>query len=187
LTRAYDSARRAVNLDPSNIRGQQALMMALALRGDHAAAMKVGAQALALNPNDVEFKGDFGHRLALNGEWDRGCQLVDEALKASTRKIAYYKSIMAICHYFKNDVEQAAIVIRDADASDNPAYHVIAAAILAEAGEMAEAKEHVAWLRKAVPGQLTRFIPSVAQRIARPEDRQRFIDSLRKAGLGAGS
>jgi TolB-like protein/Tfp pilus assembly protein PilF len=187
LTRAYDTARRAVELDAANIRGQQALMMALALRGENAAAIEVGTQALALNPNDVDFKGEFGHRVALNGEWDRGCTLVEEALKASAQKTAYYKSINALCHYFSKDVKQAAIAIRDADAIDNPAYHVIAAAILAEAGDTEQALEHVDWLRKAVPGQLDRFILSVTRRLARPEDRERFLASLRKVGLDAGS
>jgi hypothetical protein len=54
---------------------------------------------------------------------------------------------------------------------------------MAEAGETDEAKQHVAWLEKEVPEQLSRFIPAIAQRLARPEDRQRFIGSLRKAGL----
>ena len=187
LTRAYDTARRAVKLDPSNIRGQQALMMALFLRGDYAAAVAVGTQAFALNPNDIEFKGDFGFRLAMSGDWDRGCRLVDEALKASARKIAYYKIAAALCHYFTNDLAGAVTFIRDADANDNPAYHVIATAILAEAGETAEAKQHVAGSTKTVPEQLHRFIPSVAQRLARPEDQQRFIASLRKAGLTPGA
>jgi TolB-like protein len=183
LTRAYETARRAVTLDPANIRGQQALMMALFFRGDFVSAINVGSQALALNPNDIEFKGDFGYRLAMSGQWDEGCKLIHEALKGSARKIAYYKIAVALCHYFRNDPEQAAIVIRDADASENPVYHVIAAALMAEAGETDEAKQHVAWLEKEVPEQLSRFIPAIAQRLARPEDRQRFIGSLRKAGL----
>jgi TolB-like protein len=183
LTRAYETARRAVTLDPANIRGQQALMMALFFRGDFVSAINVGSQALALNPNDIEFKGDFGYRLAMSGQWDEGCKLIHEALKGSARKIAYYKIAVALCHYFRNDPEQAAIVIRDADAVENPVYHVIAAALMAEAGETDEAKQHVAWLEKEVPEQLSRFIPAIAQRLARPEDRQRFIGSLRKAGL----
>jgi TolB-like protein len=185
LARAYDTARTAVKLDPTNIRGQQALMMAVAFRGDHKQAIEVGTKALTLNPNDVEFKGDFGYRLAMAGEWDRGCQLVEEVLNASSRKIAYYKIAMALCRFFKNDLTQAAIFIRDADASDNPAYHVIATSILTAAGETSEAHEHVAWLQRNVKDDLPRFVPDVAQRLARPEDRQRFIAPLRKAGLAA--
>jgi TolB-like protein len=183
LTRAYDTARNAVRIDPANIRGQQALMMALSLRGEHAAAIEVGSKALALNPNDVEFKGDFGYRLAMAGEWDRGCRFVDDALKASAQKSAYYKIATALCRYFSNDLREAAIFIRDADASENPAYHVIAAAIMAEAGETAEAEEHVAWLERMLKDRLPSFVPDIVQRLARPEDRQRFNESLRKAGL----
>ena len=74
-------------------------------RKDYAEGIDVGERALALNPNDVELKGDFGHRLALFGDWDKGCRLVKEALDSSARKIGYYKTVLALCDFYKNDVQ----------------------------------------------------------------------------------
>jgi len=186
LQRAYDAARRATELDPSNIRAQQALMMVLFFRKDFAAALDAGARALALNPNDVELKGEYGYRLALMGNWPEGCRLIQEARDSSARKIAYLSTALAQCRFNSGDLTGAAALIGDVDAPDNPAYHVIAAAILAAAGEAEASASHRSWLEQNVPRQLPQLLLDMPQRLARPEDRQRFLDALAKAGLTRG-
>ena len=187
LKRGYDAARRAIALDPTNIRGQQALMMTYFFQENYAAAIKVGDEALSLNPNDLEFKGDYGSRLALYGQWDKGCGLVEEALTRSARKNAYQQTILALCHYMKGDLTTASRLIIDADAADNPGYRIMAAAILAEDGRMAEAQEHVEWLSQNASAKLPALLLQVPRRLVRAEDRARFTASIRKAGLDAGS
>ncbi len=186
LERAYDAARRATELDPSNIRAQQAMMMVLFFRKDFAAALDAGARALALNPNDVELKGEYGYRLALMGNWPEGCRLIEEARDSSARKIAYLTTALAQCRFNSGELAGAAALIGDVDAPDNPAYHVIAAAILAAAGEAEAAASHRSWLEHNVPRQLPQLLLDMPQRLARPEDRQRFLDALAKAGLTRG-
>lgn len=183
LERARRAALQATELDPSNVRGQQALMLALFFLKDYPTSIEVGERALTLNPNDVEMKGEFGHRLALYGEWDRGCRLVREALDSSARKIAYYKIILSMCSFFKNDMPLAASLMKQADAGDNPAYHVMAAAFLAQAGDIDAAREHRLWMEKNAPRQLTKLLVELPQRLVRPIDRQRFVDALNKAGF----
>lgn len=187
LTRAYDAARRATELDPSNVRGQQAMMMALFFRKDYGAALDVGAKALAMNPNDLELKGDYGYRLALSGNWTDGCRLVQQAMDGSARKIAYINTALALCRFYGNDLPAAASLVSLADAEENPAYHVVAAAILAEAGEAASAQEHRAWLERNTPRQLDQLLVDLPLRLVRPADRQRFVDALRKAGFAVAS
>jgi TolB-like protein len=185
LDRSFKAARTAIDLDPSNVRGQQALMTALFLKGETAAALDVGKNALTRNPNDVELKGEYGTRLAFSGRWDAGCNLLGDALEASSRKIAYYKTILALCSFFKNDNAEAAQLIRDAEANNNPGYHIIAAAILAEAGHSEWAASHRTWLEQNVPDQLPALLSGLPSRLVQKQDRQRFINSLRKAGLVA--
>ncbi len=187
LTRALDAARRATELDPSNVRGQQALMMALFFSKDVSAAMEVGAKALALNPNDVELKGDYGYRLALSGNWTDGCRLVQEASDTGARKIAYFNTALALCHFYEGDLPTAATLVSAAGADENPAYHVVAAAILAQAGESDAALEHRQWLLQNTPRQLPELLVDLPQRLVQPLDRQRFIDALRKAGFAGAS
>ena len=57
------------------------MMMALFFQKRYSQAIEAGEKAIALNPNDIELKGDFGYRLALTGRWDDGCRLVQEAYK----------------------------------------------------------------------------------------------------------
>ncbi|WP_421695665.1 hypothetical protein [Aestuariivirga sp.] len=187
LTRAYETARRATELDPTNVRGQQALMMALYFRKDFQEAIRIGAKALALNPNDVELKGDYGYRLALSGNWTEGCRLVKEATDTGASRIAYLNTALALCHFFKGDLPAAAALVAEARADENPAYHVVAAAILAEAGESDAALVHRQWLEHNASRQLPELLVDLPQRLVQPLDRQRFMDALRKAGFAGAS
>ena len=183
LVRAHEAARRAIELDSENIRGQQALMMTLFFRREHAAAIDVGRKALALNPNDTEFKGEFGYRLAVSGNWDQGCRLLAEALESSARKTSYYKIGLSLCLYFKGDMKGAATLITEANATENPVYHVLAAALVGETGGEEGAQEHRDWLMANAAGRLPRLLEEIPNRLVRPEDRHKLVSSLRKAGL----
>lgn len=183
LDRALDAARRATELDPANLRAQQALMMALFFRQDYRAALDVGSRALALNPNDVEMRGEYGYRLALSGNWSDGCRLIREARDVSARQIAYLTTALALCHFYSGDLPGAASLVTQANAEDNPAYHVVAAAILAAAGNAGASAQHRAWLERNAPNQLAQLLVDLPQRLVQPDDRQRFLDALRKAGF----
>ncbi|MFN4143862.1 hypothetical protein [Aestuariivirga sp.] len=183
LARAFEAARRAIDLDASNIRARQALMMTLFFQKDYREAIAVGEEALTLNPNDTEFKGDFGSRLALFGAWDRGCALVDDALSTGSRDVAYYEIILSLCRYIKNDFQSAADLVSHARADGNPAYHVIRSAILAEAGRTEEVAQSRKWLDRNVGNELPSLMTSMAERLVRVEDRKRFLSSLGKAGF----
>ena len=78
IDRALVAARRAVELDPENIRALQAEMFALFFHGDVQAAPKVGELAFKINPNDTELAGEYGYRLALSGDWSRGCTMMED-------------------------------------------------------------------------------------------------------------
>lgn len=183
IDRAYEAARRATELDPANVRAQQALMMALFFRKDYDAALDVGKRALVLNPNDVELKGEFGYRLALTGNWPEGCNLIQEARENSARKVAYLTTALSLCRFFGGDATGAANLIMQADAEDNPAYHIISAALLAEAGRSDESARHRDWLQNNMPRQAEQLLVDLPQRLARPNDQRKFLDALRKAGF----
>ncbi len=65
---------------------------------------------------------------------------------------------------------------------DNPQYHLIAAMILGEAGDPQAAAE-VDWTRLHAPHLYANARREIEMRVARPEDVERFLASLRKAGL----
>ncbi|TJV90854.1 MAG: hypothetical protein E5X52_34795, partial [Mesorhizobium sp.] len=182
LDRALAAARRSVGLDPVNIRGRQAEMVALYYHKEIDAALKVGKQTLTINPNDAEFMGEYGERLAVSGNWHDGCQLIAEAHQKNPGS-AYYDVDLALCSYFSGDYPQAAMWIKKSPFPSNPVYHLLAAAIFGEGGYKIAADREVAWLNQNQPDLVKNMRQVVSARLARPQDVEFFLGSLRKAGL----
>lgn len=183
LENALAAARRAVGIDPLNIRGRQAEMLALYFNKEIDAALKVGQQTLTINPNDTEFMGEYGERLAVSGNWDDGCQLIAEARQRNPGSSAYYEADLALCAYFSGDYPQAAMWIKKSPTPSNPIYHVIAAAIFGEGGYKTEADREGAWLNQNQPDLVKNMRQMVSTRLGRSQDVEFLIGSLRKAGL----
>ncbi|MFO0994054.1 MAG: hypothetical protein U1E67_19225 [Hyphomicrobiales bacterium] len=183
IERALDAARRAVELDPQNVRALQAEMFALSFSKEIEAALKVGEQALATNPNDTELMGEYGFRLAMSGNWDRGCALVSQARDRNPGPLAYYEAALALCAYFRGDYQEASMWIKKTTARSNPNYHLIAAAIYGEGGYASDAEREHEWILTNIPGLVPNLRKEAAARFARPEDVEKFVVSLRKAGL----
>ncbi|WEX77476.1 hypothetical protein PYH37_002273 [Sinorhizobium numidicum] len=180
---AMDAARRAVELDPQNVRGLQAEMLVFFLRGDVETALKIGARALEINPSDPELSAEYGLRLALSGEWKRGCELVAGAVSRNPGPLGYFEASLALCSYMQEDYVVAEQWIRAADVRANPLYHFIAAAILGQLQKTAEATNERQWIETNAFDLLKNIRREVALRIHRPEDQAHFMDGLAKAGL----
>jgi TolB-like protein len=183
LERAFAAARRAVELDPLNIRGRQAEMFALYYRREIDAALTVGKEALAINPNDTELMGEYGARLAMSGSWHEGCSLIGEARQRNPSSIGYYDIDLAMCSYFQGDFSQAAMWIRKSPVPSNPIYHVLAAAIFGEGKDRVAAARELAWLDQNQPDLLKNMRQDLSIRLMRPQDVEFVLGSLRKAGL----
>ncbi|RWQ18097.1 hypothetical protein [Mesorhizobium sp.] len=183
LDRALAAARRSVGLDPVNIRGRQAEMVALYYHKEIDAALKVGKQTLTINPNDTEFMGEYGERLAVSGNWHEGCQLIAEARQKNPGS-GYYDVDLALCSYFSGDYTQAAMWINKSPFPSNPVYHLLAAAVFGEGGYKIAADREVAWLNQNQPDLVKNMRQVVSARLARSQDIEFFLGSLRKAGLG---
>ena len=65
----------------------------------------------------------------------------------------------------------------------NPIYHIVAAAILSEGGYKIEADRERAWLEQNQPAWVKNMRQVVSMRLARSQDVETFIGSLRKAGF----
>lgn len=180
---ALDHARRAIKIDPRNVRGQQAYMMALALNGEIDAALKVGEQALSINPNDTDLRAEYGVRLALSGRWREGSDLILDARLRNPGPQGYYEANLALAAYMQRDHQAAALWIRKADVQANPLFHFIAAAIYGQLGDISGSRRERDWITANADRLLQNVHHEVALRIFRPEDRAFFIEGLRLAGL----
>ncbi|WDZ76188.1 hypothetical protein PWG15_16490 [Ensifer adhaerens] len=183
LEQATEAAARAVELDPQDVRALEARMLALFFRGDVDAALAVGARALAINPNDAELAGEYGFRLALSGQWDSGCKLLEQSVARNIGPVRYFEAALSVCSYFGGDYVTAERWSRMADLRSHPFSRVMLLATLGKLGKGAEAQEERKWIETNLPGLLEGVPQEVTLRLRRPQDRQQLLDGLRKAGV----
>ncbi|MDR6755270.1 TolB-like protein [Mycoplana sp. BE70] len=183
LDLAIQAAERAVELDPENVRALQAEMLARFFQGDVETALAVGERAFRINPNDTELSGEYGFRLALSGQWQRGCGIVAETVGRNPGPMGYFQMALAICSYIDGDYSGAERWARLADLRENAVYHLILTAILSQQGKLAQANEERNWLETHAPQFLNDLRKEVALRVHRPQDQQQLYDGLRKAGI----
>ncbi|MBM7048488.1 adenylate cyclase [Rhizobium lusitanum] len=183
MQRALRAARRATQLDASNTRGLQALMMALFFNRELTEAMRVGEQALAINPNDTELMGEFGTRLAMGGQWERGAALLDQAIALNPGGGGYYHGTRALAAYMLHDNPTAVREITKADMQKFPLFHAVAAVIYAEAGMMGDARREGETFVRMRPDFLPNVMAELDMRNVQPGDRDRLMAGLRKAGM----
>ncbi|MGZ2380658.1 adenylate cyclase [Rhizobium leguminosarum] len=183
IKRALDAARRATQIDPNNTRGLQALMTALFFDRQLAESLRVGEQALATNPNDTELMGEFGTRLAIAGQWQRGAALLDQAIALNPGSGGFYHGTRALAAYMLRDNHTALLEIGQANMQKFPLFHVVAAIIYAEAGMIDDAHREGQVFVSMRPDFLPNVVTELAMRNMQPEDRDRLIEGLRKAGM----
>jgi TolB-like protein len=183
LDRALEAATKASQLDPDNVRALQAEMLALYFAGRHEAALAIGRRAIVQNPNDTELAGQFGFLAAAAGDWALGCSLLERARERNPGPLGYFEVGLAICAYIRGDFTTATTWIQKTPMLENHIYHLYAAAIYAEAGLTALCETERGWLMARAPKIVANLRPEMAIRFPRAEDRERFLQSLRKAGL----
>ncbi|MEZ0168180.1 adenylate cyclase [Microvirga sp. TS319] len=183
IERSLDAARRAIRLDPENVRSLQALMMALFFAQQPAEALEVGERAVALNPNDTELLGEFGTRLGQAGAWQRGAELLEQALVRNPGHSGYYSGTLAVYAYMQHDYARAEVLIRQAALEKFPLYHFVAAVIYAQLGKVPEATEARDEFLRMRPTIFAHWDDEMAKRNYRPEDAAHFAEGARKAGF----
>lgn len=184
--RAREAAERAVALDPSNVRGLQALMTVLFFSRQPEAALEIGEKALALNPNDTEVLAELGSRVAQAGDWKRGATMIDEAL-ARNPNLAGYHGLAALAYYMLGDDARAVESIRRADQKRFSLYHLVAALIFSRAGLEQEARGSVVAFLKMRPLFFHDFDAELAMRNFNAKDRLVLIEGARRAGFPVGT
>lgn len=180
---ALAAAKRAVELDPFNVRGLEAEMTALYFAKDIEGALAVGKQAMEINPNDTDLMKEYASWLAQSGNWAEGCRLSTEAVERNPARMAYSEAALALCAYFTGNYHEAATRIKRSPAVNNPTYHAMAAAFFAEGGYMEDAARERVWLEANAPGLIKNARQEVAMRLLRKQDVDFFLGSLKKAGL----
>lgn len=182
LALAGKAADRAIELDPQNVRALQALML-VKFSGDVDDALKIGATAYSLNPNDMELAGEYGLRLALAGQWDAGCEMISNIMDRSSGPKGYFEIGLAMCAFMRGDYAKAEAWARRSDLEYNPMHHLVLMAALGAQAKREQAGEEMSWIEANAPDLLTNVRREIDLRVQLPDDQERFYSGLRLAGL----
>jgi len=183
LTTAKVLAERAVRLDPQNARALQALMLASFFGSDITGALRAGEAAYGINPNDTEVAGEYGLRLSMSGKWDKGCELISEAVRKNAGPKGYYEVGMALCSFMRGDAQAAELWSRMSDLNYNPMHRLVLLSILGALGKREQAKEQLDWLNTNSPALIPNVRREVVKRLASQKDQERFFAGLRAGGM----
>ena len=127
--------------------------------------------------------GEFGARLALGGQWQRGAALLDRALAQNPGGGGYYHGSRALAAYMLQQNDTALTEIRQADLGKFPLFHLVAAVIYAQNGMMDEAKREGEAFVRMRPAFIPNIEAELKKRNIPAQDRARMIAGVRKAGL----
>ncbi len=182
LDRALAAAQRAVDLAPTNALCHYALATVYYFRKEKVSFRTSVERCLTLNPLDGSAIAYLGMLTATTGEWERGCAMVESAMKLNPYYPSWFQIALWANAYRQGKYEEAL----EANARLNlPGYfHAqgARAATLGKLGRKEEAQKAVRDLLALRPD----FASAARQEYAKwydPEHVEQLIDGLRKAGL----
>lgn len=107
LEKALEYARKGVQLNPANQRCRGILALVLMFSNEINAALIEINRALALNPNSLFLLDGIGYVLTLLGDWERGPELIREAMRRNPYYGLYVHYALWVDWIRQEDYEQA--------------------------------------------------------------------------------
>lgn len=182
LGRALASARRAIELAPSNQLAHAALASAFFFRRELSAFRPAAERALSLNRMEGYITAFLGLQIAFAGDWEAGCGLVERATQLNPNHPGWYWMPLAYNAYRQNDGRRALELILKVNMPGLWTSQLAFAVIHSQLGEMEQARVAVHDLLAIRPD----FAAIVNGELAKwwlPEMVEQLIGDLRKAGL----
>jgi tetratricopeptide (TPR) repeat protein len=185
--RALRAARRAIELNPASARGYQMLMVILFARGDIAAAFAAGDKAMALNPYAMLTVAEYGGRLVMVGEIERGMAMLGGAGEYGGIRPSWHHFYLFLGSYLAGDMKEASYQASQITSEDY-AFGLLAKALAAAAaGDAERARQAVDRLVALQPGWRDDPRRELGKIIPRPEIVERLARDLAGAALAARS
>ena len=140
--------------------------------------------AISLNPHFPSSAINLGCLIAFMGRHREGLAVTEKAFGLEPRLPPAMRAVPFYIHCVMGDPDGA---LKDLDRIENPFafLHLFAAGCLAQAEREQDARRHTAAFEDKRPSwfDIPGFARVICNCLRMPEDRQRFVDGLRKAGL----
>jgi tetratricopeptide (TPR) repeat protein len=183
LDRALQAAQQAADVAPDSALAQRSLLLVHAFRGEVEQALAAGERAVALSPNNAEILAEFGTRLALMGQWERGISLLNEAIARNPAHPGWYHTAPTLDLYRQGQYAEALQEARQIDAPGWVHNHTILAMIYGQLGQQEEAWAVARRVRQMDP-EFERYAWYELQLRNFPQQMaEHMVAGLRKAGL----
>lgn len=179
--RAMAMAQESIKLDPQNATAHCWLAIVHFFRRENERFMKEAERALALNPNDAETLANIGHYVAFSGAFDRGCDLITQAIALNPLHAGWYHFSFARRVYDMRDYERTLAEIERVDMPDFYWTRMLRISALGQLGDVAGAASTYAQLETLRPDfDLRREINKWN---TAPDDAAHLIEGWEKAQL----
>ena len=180
LGRAQKAAQRAVELAPSSSLAYQALAQSLFFRREWQAFRPVAERTVALNRADGALHAFIGMLIALAGDWNRGCAVVDAAMQLNPHHPGWYWLTSVFNAYRKHDYRASAgAALR----INMPGYFWGPATSAAALGQLGEHAQKALKELLAIRPDFARTARQEFGKWFDDELAEHYIEGLRKAGL----
>lgn len=182
LGRAQAAAQHAVDAAPSNHLAWYAMATTLFFQKDKLAFRVAAERAIELNRLDGSTMAFLGYLMAVTGDWEHGCALVESAIQLNPNYPGWYKIAAFANAYRKRDYRAA---LEASLRINMPGYfhtHAGRAATYGQLGQPEDAQRSLKELLALRPGFATEAREEYGKWFD-PELVENMIDGLRKAGL----
>jgi TolB-like protein len=183
LGRALAAAHRAVEAAPSNHLAHLALASALFFRREIVAFRSAAERTLALNPMDSSTTAYLGTLMLHEGDWERGCALVERARQLNPNHPGWYWFAAFWDAYRKRDYRSALEVALKINMPGDFYVSAVIAAAHGQLGELEAARAALLQLLAMKPDFAATAREEFEKWFGAGELVEHFLDGLRKAGL----
>ena len=189
LERGREAAWRAVKIDPACQMGWKELASVHFFGRDFTTFRETAERAISLNPRDGTTLAYMALMIGFSGDWERGVSLAQRTIDLNRHHPGWYHNIFFHHHYRKGEYEAALQASKKINMPEFHWMHLMIAAACGMLGRQEEARSAVESLRKYNPTFLD--LANVRNDIElwdpNPDDVERFMQGLQKAGLKYGA
>jgi adenylate cyclase len=188
LAAALAAGERAVDLAPDDANSHRQLSYASFVSGDVAGFRAHAERGLALNPNDSNVMGDTGTLMSFSGSYDRGLELITEAIARNPHHPNWWYLGVVSAHWMNGRHEDAAAALTKIDQPDNFWPYLMRTVVSTELRDAEGAAAALAQLYQLYPDfNIATYRVEAAYWQPTPEFIERAIAALRKAGVPEGT
>jgi len=187
LDRALRAARHAIEFAPASGRAYQMLFVVQYARRDIAAAFASGDKAMALNKYDMLTVAEYGGRLIMSGNVERGMAMLRRSTDSGSIHPSWHHFYLFLGNYLTGDMKEAAFQAEQITADDYPLGLVAKAIAARSAGNKDLARRTVQHLLGVQPAWRDDARRLLEKSIYEPAIVDRLLRDLAACGLRGSS